>query len=163
MQLTAPNRREVIEDILDIQIFSYMNGLLKERLKDVREEKNQCEYELELAQQKVEMQRKNIDNLEQVDQRTTGTMMKKFEDNEKRVEDIKKQIKEKEKEIDKITPQLLELDMSIEKLEKVKVMKTKINLKKKDSEKDMTFFEKNDTCPVSVSYTHLTLPTKRIV
>ena len=148
MQLTAPNRREVIEDILDIQIFSFMNGLLKERMKDVREEKNQCEYELELAQQKVEMQRKNIENLEQVDQRTTGNMMKKFEDNEKRVEEIKDQIKEKEKEINKITPQLLELDRSIEKLEKVKIMKTKINLKKKDSEKDMNFFEKNDSCPV---------------
>ena len=110
MQLTAPNRREVIEDILDIQIFSFMNGLLKERMKDTREEKNQCEYELELAQQKVEMQRKNIENLEQVDQRTTGNMMKKFEENENRVEEIKGQIKEKEKEINKITPQILELD-----------------------------------------------------
>merc|ERR1712138_74084 len=91
-------------------------------------------------------------NQEQVDQRTTGNMMKKFEDNEKRVEEIKDQIKEKEKEINKITPQLLELDRSIEKLEKVKIMKTKINLKKKDSEKDMNFFEKNDTCPVCTQH-----------
>ena len=148
MQLTAPNRREVIEDILDIQIFSFMNGLLKERIKDIRDEKNQCEYELEIAQQKVEMQRKNIDNLEQVDQRTTGTMMKTFDDNEKRVEEIKKEIKDKEKEIDKITPQVLELDKAVHKHEQLKVMKTKLNVKKKASNKDVDFFQKNDTCPV---------------
>ena len=148
MQLTAPNRREVIEDILDIQIFSFMNGLLKERIKDIRDEKNQCEYELEIAQQKVEMQRKNIENLEQVDQRTTGTMMKKFDDNEKRVEEIKKEIKDKEKEIDKITPQVLELDKAVHKHEQLKVMKTKLNVKKKASNKDVDFFQKNDTCPV---------------
>ena len=148
MQLTAPNRREVIEDILDIQIFSFMNGLLKERIKDIRDEKNQCEYELEIAQQKVEMQRKNIENLEQVDQRTTGTMMKKFDDNEKRVEEIKKEIKDKEKEIDKITPQVLELDKAVQKHEQLKVMKTKLNVKKKASNKDVDFFQKNDTCPV---------------
>ena len=148
MQLTAPNRREVIEDILDIQIFSFMNGLLKERIKDIRDEKNQCEYELEIAQQKVEMQRKNIENLEQVDQRTTGTMMKKFDDNEKRVAEIKKEIKEKEKEIDKITPQVLELDKAVQKHEQLKVMKTKLNVKKKASNKDVDFFQKNDTCPV---------------
>ena len=42
MKLNAPNRREVIEDILDIQIFSRMNVLLKDRSKDIRDEMKAC-------------------------------------------------------------------------------------------------------------------------
>ena len=120
MQLGASHRREVIEDILDIQIFSYMNGLLKERIKDIKEEQRQCEYELELAQQKVAMQEKNIENLEKVDQRSMIAVQAKFDENEDRIVEIKELVKTKEKSIDTITPK-------------------------------------------SVSYTHLTLPTKRIV
>ena len=42
MQLTAPNRREVIEDLLDIQIFSRMNLLLKDRVKDIKDNQKEC-------------------------------------------------------------------------------------------------------------------------
>ena len=84
MQLTGPNRREVIEDILDIQIFSQMNVLLKERVKEIKEEQRSCEYEMDIAQQKVEMQVRNIENLEKVDTSLMEKKQKKFDQNEQR-------------------------------------------------------------------------------
>ena len=66
MQLNAPVRREVIEDLLDIQIFSRMNNLLKDRLKDAREIIKNCEHELKLASQQVEMQERSITTLEKL-------------------------------------------------------------------------------------------------
>ena len=57
MQLTAPNRREVIEDLLDIQIFSRMNLLLKDRVKDIKDNQKECEHLMQIAEQQVAMQK----------------------------------------------------------------------------------------------------------
>jgi DNA repair exonuclease SbcCD ATPase subunit len=63
MQLNPPNRREVIEDLLDIRIFSTMNGILKERCKGIRENIREVEYQFDLAKNKVETQQALIDHL----------------------------------------------------------------------------------------------------
>ena len=63
MQLTPPNRREVIEDLLDIRIFSTMNNLLKEKAKGVKEIIRDAEYKFELIKEKVEMQQRFIADL----------------------------------------------------------------------------------------------------
>ena len=65
MQLTPINRREVIEDLLDIRIFSTMNKLLKDKVKGVRETLRDCEFKVEMAKNKVEMQQSLIANLEE--------------------------------------------------------------------------------------------------
>ena len=147
MQLGASHRREVIEDILDIQIFSYMNGLLKERIKDIKEEQRQCEYELELAEQKVAMQEKNIENLEKVDQRSMVAVQAKFDENEDRIVEIKELVKTKEKSIDTITPKLLELDRTIDKHEQYKTMRTKMKTRQGSHSHTMEFFKNNNECP----------------
>ena len=166
MQLTGPNRREVIEDILDIQIFSQMNVLLKERVKEIKDEQRTCEYEMDIAQQKVEMQLRNIENLEKVDTSLMQKKQKKFDLNEQRCIEIKSRIKDLDKKCDTLEPQILELDKAVDKHEKFKEMRTKIKSKFDNSQREMNFFENNHTCPTCtqditepVSYTHLTLPT----
>ena len=136
----APNRREVIEDILDIQIFSQMNTLLKERVKTIKEEQRQCEYELDVAQQKVDMQVRNISNLEKVDANNTSKKQQKFDENESRMFAIKDEIKRLDKECDKLTPQIAELDRAVEKHEKFKEMRTKLKSKFNDTRKQYDFF-----------------------
>lgn len=147
MQLPAAHRREVIEDLLDIQIFSQMNGLLKERLKDARDEQRQCEYELELAEQKVDMQLRNISNLENVDKQYVENQQQKFIANENRVVEIKSRIKLIEKDILTIEPEILKLDLAVEKHDKFKDMKSKMYHKLNTSKKNYDFFVENKTCP----------------
>ena len=148
MQLPAAHRREVIEDLLDIQIFSQMNGILKERIKDAKDEQRQCEYELELAQQKVDMQVRNIQNLEEVDAKHVEDKQERFVKNENRVMEIGEKIKLIEKDVNAMEPEILQLDAMVEKHEKFKDMKSKLHHKYEISKKDYDFFVEHKTCPV---------------
>ena len=64
MQLTASNRRDVIEDLLDIRIFSTMNVVLKEKIRSIKEEVKVLELKKESLLDKVEMQKNFIEELE---------------------------------------------------------------------------------------------------
>ena len=60
MQLSAQNRREVIEDLLDIQIFSSMNSLLKEKISTNSSRLHDTEYKYDLTSEKIRMQHEII-------------------------------------------------------------------------------------------------------
>ena len=147
MQLPAAHRREVIEDLLDIQIFSQMNNLLKERIKDVKDEQRQCEYELDIAQQKVDMQVRNITNLEQVDAKHVESKQALFIENENRVVEIKAKVKELTTKINTLEPEILKLDATVDKQEKFKDMKSKLYQKLNHHKKEYDFFVEHKTCP----------------
>ena len=66
MQLSATNRREVIEDLLDIKIFSSMNNLLKDKIRGIKEEVRTLDLKKESLNDKVKMQ---TDFIEQIEKR----------------------------------------------------------------------------------------------
>ena len=63
MRLSPPHRREVIEDLLDIKIFSTMNLILKDRVKTLKEQIRDLEYKMEITKEKVQMQQRFIHDL----------------------------------------------------------------------------------------------------
>ena len=65
MQLNASQRREIIEDLLDIQIFTKMNTVLKGWSQENKDAKQKARYDLSLAEERIAMQRKHISTLEQ--------------------------------------------------------------------------------------------------
>ena len=97
MQLPAAHRREVIEDLLDIGIFSRMNALLKDRIKDVRDELKDCDHSVSLAEQKYNLQKDNIANLEKVNKNFDDQLVTRYENNEKEIDAIYSEIQEKQK------------------------------------------------------------------
>lgn len=66
MQLSAYHRREVIEDLLDIIIFSRMNGILKENSAKLKDTIKDTEYQFNLIKEKIAMQRKHIDSIKTI-------------------------------------------------------------------------------------------------
>ena len=64
MQLSAPNRREVIEDLLDIKIFTSMNNILKEKIRKVRDEVKTLDLKRDSLNDKVKMQERFIQDVE---------------------------------------------------------------------------------------------------
>lgn len=68
MQLNQGNRRDVIEDLLDIQVFSKMNSILKDKISKNKEEINDANYRLELAKEKITMQRKYIRDITEINE-----------------------------------------------------------------------------------------------
>jgi DNA repair exonuclease SbcCD ATPase subunit len=89
MQLSAPHRREVIEDLLDIQVFSRMNAILKDRVKDTKEEINECNHQLQLAQKEVDLKTRFIEQLEAQSGKYAQEKREKIAANQQRLSAIK--------------------------------------------------------------------------
>ena len=64
MQLSSAHRREVIEDLLDIGVFSKMNGLVKEKNSELKENIRETTYQIDLYQEKIDLQKKYIREVE---------------------------------------------------------------------------------------------------
>ncbi len=147
MQLTPIHRREVIEDLLDIRIFSTMNGILKEKFKGVREAIRDCEYKSDLAKEKVEMQQRFILNLQE--QSTANNKRRKQE-----IESLEGEISEFMDDVADGLDRSLSKEKSLDAYgdlddehTQLLIYKSKFEDKKKVFNKEYKFLEKNDNCP----------------
>jgi len=147
MQLPAASRREIIEDLLDIRIFSTMNVILKDRIKSTTEELKSFETEIVFLKEKADMQKSHIKTLEKTAKKTISQKQDKVVELESGIkiinEEIDKlyvQISEKEEKLNEFT----DIEIQIKKLEKE--INTNLNLISR-TEKEQDFFKENDTCP----------------
>ena len=147
MQLSAPHRREVIEDILDIQVFSHMNMLLKDRVKDNNEALKDCEHELEMAKQAITSQQKTLDKLTEFTDKQKLELQIQIDNNEERMSQIHNEVEVLQSEIDSgktIDKDLKKIQASYN--QTIKIM-TSIDTKNKKIQKDIKFFTTNTACP----------------
>ena len=82
MQLKAVHRREVVEEILDIKIFSLMNMILKNQLKDLQDDIKDMDYQFEMAIEKIAMQTNYIDDMKKNKDDIITSKQKIFQSNE---------------------------------------------------------------------------------
>lgn len=147
MQLPAGDRREVIEDLLDIQIFSVMNSLLKEKLSQNKIDLANADHEIHMVEQKIELNERHAKSLRQ----NNEDLIKK---KEVLVEQIERNIEDANLYISKLTTQSEELLSSIAdngkvsiKKQKIIELEKKIEGKVKSLKKEIVFFENHDNCP----------------
>ena len=147
MQLKARHRREVVEEILDIQIFSTMHLILKQRLKIILDDIRENEYQYELASEKISFQENHISDLRENKEKIIEQKNSLIETNEE-------EIFKKNKEKNTIEQQNKEFLSSIN--DKIKIETKGIKLKDIQStlvEKHKThtsmigFFKNNEDCP----------------
>ena len=148
MQLTAASRREVVEEILDIKIFSLMNGLLKHKMKDNKERSKDISYENELLEHKIKLQNDKISESKEASHTSIKVLEKKMKKNwddmvklEEEVITLKGLVTEWEKDI---VPKHTKLHNDTADLSKIKY---RMDLKSVTAKKDIKFFEENDNCP----------------
>jgi len=147
MQLTAPNRREVIEDLLDIKIFSSMNNLIKDKIRQIKEETRTLELKKESLNDKVEMQERFIDDVE-----TRGK--ENIKDKESKIKTLGNEIDTHiehnqiiQSNIDDLTKEQEVLIGARDKLAKLNNLKGKISQKVASVTKEHKFFTQNTVCP----------------
>ncbi len=147
MQLTASNRREVIEDLLDIKIFSSMNNLIKDKIRELREQIKTLELKKESLNDKVEMQENFI---EEIEQQGKG----RIEDNEGKIKTLGIEVNthlEKNEliqgDIDELTKSQEVLTGATEKLRQLGNLKGKISNKVSTITKEHKFFTEHTVCP----------------
>ena len=147
MQLTASNRREVIEDLLDIKIFSSMNNLIKDKIRLIREEIKTFELKKESLNDKVEMQENFIEELEQ---QGKG----RIDDNKVKITTLLEESNnyvlvnnELENEASDLTKQQEVLTGATIKLRELGNLKGKISNKVSNITKEHKFFTEHTVCP----------------
>ena len=147
MQLTATNRRDVIEDLLDIKIFSSMNSLIKDKMRGLREEIRTLELKKESLNDKVKMQTEFITELEQQGknriQENNTKINNLFGESDNYVkinEDLENNVHDLTKEQEKVTG-------ATEKLRKLGTIKGTLSNKVATITKKHKFFEENTVCP----------------
>jgi len=148
MQLSASQRREVIEDLLDINIFSKMNGILKEGIAVIRDKISDKNHQVDLVRSKIEMQRKyirDIKNLNEEKIREKQTEITAQEDTIVQVNAENEKIQEALQTTYDKTDELLRVAAESANMARGEAS----GLKKEISTlvKESKFFDENDVCP----------------
>tara|TARA_A200000159_G_scaffold66795_1_gene61779 strand:- start:3712 stop:5439 length:1728 start_codon:yes stop_codon:yes gene_type:complete len=147
MQLTTANRREVIEDLLDIRIFSVMNNLLKEKMRIYKEQVKSLELKKENIKEKEKMQRDFMEELENRGNENIETNKSKIEKLLKEVDVYMIDNARVEEDIHRYTKEMEEVAGAREKLSKLNNLRGKISNKVSNITKEHKFFTENAVCP----------------
>jgi DNA repair exonuclease SbcCD ATPase subunit len=147
MQLPAAHRREVIEDLLDIKIFSSMNVLIKEKIRLLREDIKILELKKESLIDKVKMQQNFIEELENRGKDNIKTNKQKITDLDEEIEQYVNQNSSLEKPLRVYIKEQDEITGYAEKLRKLVNLKGKISQKVSTISEEHKFFTENTVCP----------------
>ena len=147
MQLIAPNRREVIEDLLDIRIFSFMNNLLKDKLREKRERVRSLNLKKETLADKIKMQEKFIKEIEDRSKEDIKDKKSKINNLIKETDEYVLTNEEYELEVTGLIEDQEKVTGADKKLRKLNNLKGKISNKVSTITKEHKFFTDNVTCP----------------
>lgn len=147
MQLPSHQRREVIEDILDIKIFSTMNQLLKEKIQGTKDEIVRTEQSISLAKQRVEAQKQIIETLSQAKSASLDSLAAKIAANDASIRSTNVLVESLSAEIAALTEQVEAKDGVADDVEKARSLKTRLITKTEHCQHHTEFFSENDVCP----------------
>jgi len=147
MQLSAPNRREVIEDLLDIRIFSAMNGVVKDKLRHLRDNIKILELRKESLTDKVSMQKKFIEEIESRGKKNIKEKRKKKDGFSNEILNFITENEELETEVTGLIEDQEKVTGASKTLLKLNNLKGKMSNKVSTLTKEHKFFTDNVTCP----------------
>ena len=147
MQLTTANRREVIEDLLDIRIFSAMSNILKENMKERKDQMKSLENKKSNLKDKIHMQKNFIEELENRGNANINANKEKIANLDEEVVLYMKENASIEENIFKYTKEQEEVTGSTDKLLKLNNFKGKLSQKVRTITKEHKFFSENTVCP----------------
>jgi len=147
MRLPTVQRREIIEDILDIQVFSTMNLLLRDKTRENNEEIKEFDYQIHLLEEKIDLQKQHMLTLEKRNQEEVDKKKEKIKELQKDEVKSTEEIHKLTEDVEKLSKEMEELSNSKVKLKKLNTFLTKIQGKLSTCEKENGFFKDNHVCP----------------
>jgi len=147
MQLPAAHRREVIEDLLDIKIFSSMNLIVKDRIRGLNEESRFLDSQKDLLQEKITMQKDFIEEIENNGKENIESCKSKIDNLLNENETYIQNSEEIQKSLEEKTLEQTEVANASSKIKKLGNLKGKISQKVSTITKEYKFFQENTVCP----------------
>ena len=148
MQLPSHQRRNVIEDLLDIGIFTKMNTLVKDRCSKIKSDILDTDQQINIIKEQISLQTKHITELKNIDIQQSTKALKQIESISTEIDLLEKRNNELQSNYDEVAPSLLKKkNAAIDKQNSLNEFKIQINTNIKKVVKDARFFEDNDCCP----------------
>ena len=147
MQLTANDRRIIIEDILDIGIFSVMKTLLKDRVITLKEEMNEIDYQIKLLQEKITLQEKYIKAMEEESKQKRKSDLDKIKETEQEIHKLNTEINTHQERIDSLLNSIKDKVVIEKKNQELDKYRSQISKNLKRFTKDKKFFDEKENCP----------------
>ena len=145
MQLPASTRREVIEDLLDINVFSKMNSILKEKTSILKESISGNSHELQLVQTKIDSQKRHLCELTKISETAKQEKLEQISEEQSELTRLNTQVTEWE---DTLLLDLQRRQQSLDKkINEIGKYVFQFNSKQKATNKEITFYEDNEDCP----------------
>lgn len=147
MQLPGGQRREIIEDLLDLQIFTVMNSLLKDKVLANSGDITTTLNNKKIIESKIELTKQHM---QQVSDSTINTIKEKetlILQTEKQIKDLVKKVDSVDKQIEKLQKEIVDEEAVSKKINKISKLQNQIEAKVSILKSDLEFFENNDNCP----------------
>jgi DNA repair exonuclease SbcCD ATPase subunit len=147
MQLPLASRREIIEDLLDIRIFSSMNVILKDKLKTIKDELKQLNVSETHLHEKAVMQRSFIEGIEKEGNNRINEKQSRIEELSNFIDKTLENNTKIEEKVEELNQTIVDVSSSGEKLKKLGTLKGKLSQRIGTINKDLKFFTENSVCP----------------
>tara|TARA_Y100000593_G_scaffold60044_1_gene111303 strand:- start:43 stop:1776 length:1734 start_codon:yes stop_codon:yes gene_type:complete len=147
MQLSASDRRLVVENLLDIDVFSVMNTLVRARLQMTKEYVKDIDTKVEIAKSKVDEKQKLINTLEKKSNESVDKYQKEIENSRKQINELQKEIEQQQQSVSNLLNEIRDKDIIPKSLISMESTEREFKNKIKTIQKNIKFYEENDTCP----------------
>lgn len=147
MELPQGSRREVIEDLLDIQVFSTMNNLLKEKISASKESIANAKRDIEILSAKIESAEKHNASIKRVRETEVEKIKDRVSDLLSQIETDNLQITSVQSDIEQLIPLIGDKKKIAEKNKKLMHINADLNARRRAVDKELTFYHDHDNCP----------------
>ena len=147
MQLPAQHRREVIEDLLDIQIFSTMNNLLKEKLSSNKDSITDIKYKIDMVKNKLESAKEHNESVRRIKESAVTTIRTKIREKVEFIEAEESFASEIDVAVTNLISTISDKKMMKSRLDQYKTLMNDLSSKVNAINKDIKFYTLHDNCP----------------
>jgi len=147
MQLPAATRREVIEDLLDIQIFTTMNSLLKEQVHSNKEEVAELKHTIDLVKNRLQSAKDHNEEVRRLKETEVSKIKERAKQQLELIDTETQSVESVEVKIDELVSAIADKSSNKSKLSEIQEVDRKLETKFKQLTKDTNFYEGHDNCP----------------
>lgn len=147
MSLSGPDRRNVIEDLLDLKIFSRMNLLLKGRIDEVEKDLGKKQQELKILDERIRITQEHIYNLEISNDDLIWEKTQAIHGQQKEITKCQMEVEGRQEETTKLLPSVKDISKVERKLAKLTKLLTQLQQKNSSMASSICFLHENKTCP----------------
>lgn len=147
MQLSAADRRSIIEDLLDIRIFTTMNSLLKERHLKLKNEVSNTKYKSDSVEEKIDVHKQYIDDITRDNKEKVAVLQEQIDDEQIQIEKRKDDLDSLESARNSLQEDVKVASSVSDKLKKLEDVRKDLSRTVKKIDSEISFYEGNDECP----------------